>query len=161
MKKLFFAAIAVVTAASAAAQTQACAYPQQTYCVLMYKYDDAGNRIERSLQQACTCIGRAGRSAPSITDNGTAPASSIARGGAAIASISPNPTADGVVVLFSEAVANATVIVSDSNGKQLGIQTVSGSSLDLSLGSYPAGIYSITLRTDASVQTQRVAKIDK
>ena len=64
-------------------------------------------------------------------------------------------------MLFSEAVANATVIVSDSNGKQLGIQTVSGSSLDLSLGSYPAGIYFISLRTDASVQTQRVAKIDK
>jgi Secretion system C-terminal sorting domain len=162
MKILFF----ILSCALATSAFSQC--PAGTYigdCTIQYKYDDAGNRIERSLKQACICIttppgnggGGGGRAAnPTLTDNTIVETTDALT----IAKIVPNPTTDGVTVQFSVAIEKGSVFITDATGKLLGEQVVSGSSADIDLSKYAAGIYYLTLRAAAAVHTQKVVKID-
>jgi Secretion system C-terminal sorting domain len=167
MKQIIFLIFALTSVAKTYAQCPAGTVIDN--CTLQYKYDNAGNRIERSFQ-VCACItsppgggggggggtGRYAGTSTTETNSATAGTSSLLE----ISSIAPNPTTNGVVVQFSATVQKGSIFITDATGKLLGEQAVSGTTWDIDLSAYASGMYYLTLRTEGSIQTKKVVKTD-
>jgi hypothetical protein len=175
MKQIFFLIFALTSIAKTYAQ-QTCTNGEILHCNLLFSYDDAGNRIQRGLQY-CYCAPPMHKSAGGTTTdntdivadaeartaNSTATDAANAKDAATtarIASVAPNPTTNSVTVQFSGAVEKGSILVTDGTGRLLAEQAVSGSSTEIDLSAYSAGIYYLSLRTAAAIHTQKVVKID-
>jgi Secretion system C-terminal sorting domain len=177
MKQIFFLIFALTSIAKTYAQ-QTCTNGEILHCNLLFSYDDAGNRIQRGLQY-CYCAPSMHKSAggSTTTDNTDIVADAVARTAgsiaatdaanakdaattARIASVAPNPTTNSVTVQFSGVVEKGSILITDGTGRLLAEQAVSGSSTEIDLSAYSAGIYYLSLRTAAAIHTQKVVKIE-
>lgn len=70
----------------------------------------------------------------------------------------PNPTTGSFVVTFSKSLQNASVSITDNNGKTLARFKASGNKVDFDLSKYAAGVYYIKIEEGGKTITKKVVK---
>jgi hypothetical protein len=70
----------------------------------------------------------------------------------------PNPTTGKVFVTFSKSLLNASISITDNNGKILARFKASGYKVDFDLSPYAAGMYYVRIEEDGKAITKKVIK---
>lgn len=70
----------------------------------------------------------------------------------------PNPTTGKFFVIFSKSLSNASISITDNNGKTLAWFKASGYKVDFDLSPYSAGMYYVRIEEDGKVITKKVIK---
>jgi hypothetical protein len=70
----------------------------------------------------------------------------------------PNPTTGKFFVTFSKSLSNASISITDNNGKILAQFKVKGYKVDFDLSPYSAGMYYVRIEEDGKVITKKVIK---
>ena len=113
-------------------------------CGLLCRYDAAGNRI--SQEYFCNNGGRA------ITQ--TEPLSAFE----AVDALYPNPTTGKFYIAFKRPLDNAVIKIMDVNGRMVENIKASGSRIEVSLTSQPAGVYYIVINDGETIINKKVLK---
>jgi Secretion system C-terminal sorting domain len=160
MQKSIISLLLLASSLYAAAQNPPDPCPVGTtyQCSIMLSYDAGGNRIAR--QEVCACTGPSGarpalRTAPAA-DATSATATTSASAPLTIEKLYPNPTAGSVRIELNAAAPDGTQLyIIDAFGRVVGEQSLSGSSAEVNLRSYPQGVYQLVVQGN----TQRVIKL--
>lgn len=70
----------------------------------------------------------------------------------------PNPTSGRFFVTFSKNLTNASVRITDNNGKTLTQFKANGNKVDFDLSTFAAGVYYVRIEEDGKVITKKVIK---
>ncbi|QES88699.1 T9SS type A sorting domain-containing protein [Rhizosphaericola mali] len=116
-------------------------------CGVVYSYDAAGNRTER--KYICN-NGSLGNTQMKNTIN----FSNIQK----VTRLYPNPTSGRITVEFTNALNNASIILTDMSGRTLQSTIKSGAQISLDLSSYPSGMYILQIKDNQTLFTQKVIK---
>ena len=70
----------------------------------------------------------------------------------------PNPTTGKFFVTFSKNLSNASISITDNNGKALAQFKASGNKVDFDLSPYAAGVYYVRIEEGGKIITKKVIK---
>lgn len=127
-------------------------------CGIVNVYDAAGNRTKR--QYFCNNgidpypEGRqsTGKGMETIVEKNETPAFQY------VDALYPNPTTGKFYVTFSKNLSNASISITDNNGKTLAQFKASGYKVDFDLSPYAAGMYYVRIEEEGKVITKKVIK---
>jgi hypothetical protein len=138
LKQIFFS-LFILLSLSAAAQE----IPVGS-CGLLCRYDAAGNRIAR--EYFCNNGAR--------SETQPEPLSAFE----AVDALYPNPTTGKFYIVFRKPLDNVVIKIMDVNGRTVEHFKVSGSKVEVSLTSQPAGIYFIVINDGGLIINKKVVK---
>lgn len=104
----------------------------QDHCWIKYSYDAAGNRIER----------RWWCGDPHVLEGGPKMMAESSFG----LTLAPNPTRDLLSLTSETEMANATVTITNSEGRAVQTIRMNGKRMELDVSTYDAGAYMLVLR---------------
>lgn len=70
----------------------------------------------------------------------------------------PNPTTGKFFITFSKTLVNASVSISDNNGKVISTFRASGTKVEFDLSPYAAGVYYVRIEENGKAITKKVVK---
>ncbi len=76
----------------------------------------------------------------------------------AVDALYPNPTSGKFLVTFSKALNNASILLTDANGKAILQFKASGNKIDFDLTSVPPGVYFVAIHDAGTIITKKVIK---
>ena len=120
------------------------------YCGLIYTYDNAGNRIQRS-ENPCSDDSRMLVMADTINKDSLSTQNLQE-------TLYPNPTAGPFYVVFNNNVSDAQLTITDNLGRQVYNAFVSGATIPVDISAFSPGMYYITVRTGGNSYTNGVFK---
>ncbi len=131
-------------------------------CGIVYIHDAAGNRTARLYY----CNNSGPYPALANTDNTGLPAVSNAFTNEEVKNVEfqevnalyPNPTSGQFSVTFSKSVSNASITITDVNGKIVQQVKATGSKVDFDLSAVASGTYFVRIEEKGTVITKKVIK---
>jgi hypothetical protein len=127
-------------------------------CGIVNVYDAAGNRTKRvyfcnnGIDPYPTGPQTAGKGAEAIVEKNETKEFQY------VDALYPNPTTGKVFVTFSKSLSNASISITDNNGKALAQFKANGYKVDFDLSPYAAGMYYVRIEEDGKVITKKVIK---
>lgn len=127
----------------------------QTGCAIVYHYDRTGFLILR--EYYCGDLSNVGGK-PAFGGSDTSIRLSSATELQAVTVLYPNPTTGKFAIRFGEELREATISITDLNGKIIMQQKASGFSFEFDLANYAAGAYFIRINNQGKIISQKVIK---
>ena len=122
-------------------------------CGLLYKYDNAGNRI--SQEYFCN---NTTSPIPMRTTTNAAPEANEETGFAKVDIIYPNPTTGRFIIRFSRELKDVQIVITDVKGQAIQQITGNGFTMEFDISNRANGIYYIVIRNGQEIITQKVMK---
>ncbi len=125
-------------------------------CGIVHIYDAAGNRTKRIY----FCNNGSPYPTRAVLNDSIATASIMPPNAEfqMVDALYPNPTTGKFSVTFSKALNQASVFLTDINGKTLSHFTGNGNKADFDLSAFPSGIYFIKIEDGNNVMSKKVVK---
>jgi len=152
-KKLFIISISLFFGFNGIAQQ----LPLGT-CGIVNVYDAAGNRTKRvyfcnnGIDPYPTGPQSEGKGAETVVEKNETTEFQY------VDALYPNPTSGKFFVTFSKSLSNASIGITDNNGKTLARFRASGYKVDFDLSPYAAGMYYVRIEEGGKVITKKVIK---
>jgi ribosomal protein S11 len=152
-KRLFITAISFFFALQGFAQQ----LPLGT-CGIVNVYDAAGNRTKRvyfcnnGIDPYPTGSQPAGKGTETVIEKNETKEFQY------VDALFPNPTTGRFFVTFSKSLSNASISITDNNGKTIVQFKASGYKVDFDLSPYAAGMYYVRIEEDGKAITKKVVK---
>jgi Secretion system C-terminal sorting domain len=160
MKKQFIlCALIIFSALSAIAQQ----IPVGS-CGIVYIHDAAGNRTKRiyfcnnNTDPYPTLVNLDTSGLPGISNSVFTKEEVKNMEFQEINALYPNPTSGQFSVTFNKSVANASITITDANGKKVQQVKATGNKVDFDLSAMASGIYFVRIEENGTVITKKVIK---
>jgi hypothetical protein len=130
-------------------------------CGIVNVYDAAGNRTKRvyfcnnGIDPYPTGPQKAGKGTEIIVEKNE---TNETKEFQYVDALYPNPTTGKFFVTFSKSLSNATISITDNNGKTIAQFKANGYKADFDLSPYAAGMYYMRIEEDGKVITKKVIK---
>jgi hypothetical protein len=133
-------------------------------CGIVYIHDAAGNRTKRiyfcnnGTNPYPTLVNRDTNGLPAVSNSVFTKEEIKNMEFQEVNALYPNPTSGQFSVTFSKSVSNASITITDANGKRVQQVKATGNKVDFDLSAMASGIYFVQIAENGAVITKKVIK---